>query len=182
MSLESSKYDKYKIWEQCDAFRMILGLQLTLGESLKSRLKIYWLLKGLKKASCWKGIKGDRMSGSGEERWRLKMMMGLKEIEEEVVERCRVGFRKLRSARRVTVFWCFDVLVERNIHQRLALARRWNSLMTSFTIPNVILEFYSCVVSCAVAPPCSLCITPRQRMDDSASLSWTILPFDKGHW
>ena len=34
--------------------------------------------------------------------------MGLKEIEEEVVERCRVGSRKLRSARRVTVFWCFD--------------------------------------------------------------------------
>jgi hypothetical protein len=36
-----------------------------------------------------------------------KMMMGLKETEEEVVERCRVGSRKLRSARRVTVFWCF---------------------------------------------------------------------------
>ena len=40
-----------------------------------------------------------------------KKKMGLKEIEEKVVERCRVGFRKLRSARRVTVFWCFDVLM-----------------------------------------------------------------------
>jgi hypothetical protein len=31
---------------------MIPGCQLTLGESPKSRLKIYWLLKGLKQASC----------------------------------------------------------------------------------------------------------------------------------
>jgi len=112
MSLESSKRNKCKIWEQCDAFRMIPGRQLTLGESPKSHLKIYWLLEGLKQASYRKGI----LRVQDESKWRgalkaQKMTMGSKEIEEEVeeevVERCRVRFGKLRSARRVTVFWCF---------------------------------------------------------------------------